>query len=115
MELHHGVGRELLDPLLEFPGRKLFLGDDGKPAVHARRVEVEEERLEDPAVVGALAIEVGGRVPRHDRLEVRRPGGCDKRLNRPEVRHADHPDVPVAPRLAGDPLDEVVAVFGLPG
>jgi hypothetical protein len=60
-----------------------------------------------------LAVEVGGRVPRHDRLQVRRLQGRDHRLDRAEVADADHADLPVAPGLFCDPLDQVVAVLGL--
>jgi hypothetical protein len=34
----------------------------------------------------------------------------DEVLDRGEIGDADHADVPVAPRLRGRPLDEVVAV-----
>ena len=63
----------------------------------------------DAAVVGRL-VEVVVAAADEDRLEARWPLGCRNHLHRAEVRDADHADVAVAPRLGGDPLDEVVCV-----
>ena len=64
----------------------------------------------DAAVVGRL-VEVVVAAGDEDRLEVRRPLGGGEHLHRAEVGDADHADVAVAPRLRGDPLDEVVGVL----
>ena len=64
----------------------------------------------DAAVVGGL-VEVVVAAGDEDRLQVRRALGRGQHLHGPEVGDADHADVAVAPRLFGNPLDEVVRVL----
>jgi hypothetical protein len=61
-------------------------------------------------VVGRL-VEVVVTSGDEDRLEARRTLRGGQHLHRAEVGDADHADVPVAPGLRGDPLDEVVGVL----
>ena len=70
---------------------------------HAARVLVAE----------AAGFAVGAaRIERKDRLEVRRLELGGHQLLGAKTRNADHADIAVAPRLRGDPLDQVVAVEG---
>ena len=77
-----------------------------------------QERRHEPgaeqAVVDCRLVEVGGDRHREDRPQVRRPLDGRLELGHGEVADADHPDVAVAPRLRGRPLDEVVAGRGVP-
>ena len=69
-----------------------------------------EAELEGAAVVHPLRPVVRGGLAHVHRPEVGRPGRGEPVLGGAGVRAADRADVPVAPRLGGDPLDRVVAV-----
>ena len=89
---------------------------DGVPA--ARRigagVETVQEDVEDAAFILAVVVEVVAEdLPGSDALEVWRLVGGDVQLHRGEVADAGQTDVAVAPRLLGQPLDDVGAVFAL--
>ena len=58
-------------------------------------------------------IEVVGREQRRDRLEMRRLHRRSRELSHREVADAEHADIAVAPRLGGDPFDEVVKILPL--
>ena len=77
-----------------------------------RRPQPGEAGLPNPARKGEVAIRVGEAFPRADRPQRRRLQGGDGVLADGQVRHPEHDDVAVAPRLAGDPLHQVVGVLG---
>ena len=60
-----------------------------------------------------MTVPVGMRLVREYRLQVRRILSSDEKLNRAEIRHAQHPHIAVAPWLGGDPLDHIVPVLML--
>ena len=99
-----GRGRQAA-PRAALELRRLVLLPRDRHRVAARSSACTGRRrmLVDAAVVGGLAVEVGDRVPRHDRLQMRRLLGGDVQLDRAEVGDADHVDVAVAPGAARPP------------
>jgi len=82
------------------------LNDETVPAV--------AEPGEDSAVVGGVAVHVAGSFPNADGGEVRWLECCDLPLGHGVVGDPIQPDLAVAPRLGGGPLDALVEVLGLP-
>ncbi len=80
---------------------------------HADRVLAQLRHGDAAAdVVDVVGVAVVGGHHRHDRLEMRRTEHRDLDRGEAAVRDSPHPDVAVAPRLGGQPLDGVVAVLG---
>ena len=112
-----GILQALGDELLQLPGGVL-LDHAGLDVVGERPAGVAAAALaggarhepHDAAVVGGL-VEVVVAAGDEDRLQVRRALGRGQHLHGAEVGDAHHADVAVAPRLRGDPLDEVVRVL----
>ena len=122
---HRPVPPEVVTPLVAEPGLQRH-GDLGHPLLphlapavaDERRIGRQgEERLEHRApvervgeqaaahVVHVVGVAVVGRARGDDRPELGRPEGGDLQGVEPGPRVADHPDLPGAPRLAGQPGD----------
>jgi hypothetical protein len=59
------------------------------------------------------AMQVGGRVDRDDRLEMRRARRRGRERGDPGIGHAPHADIAVAPGLRRDPFHQIVTVLPL--
>ena len=90
------------------PGRQRVHPD------HAHRVLAElADRHAAADVVDVVGVAVVRGVHRDDRPEVRRSELRDLDRGEPAVRDPPHPDVPVRPGLAGEPLDRLGPVLRL--
>src|SRR5581483_4307079 len=72
----------------------------------------QEPRVQRPAVVGGVPVDVGQPKEGKDRAEVLRPADGGPQLAHGEVRHAGHADAPVAEGPTREPLDGVLEVGG---
>ena len=77
-------------------------------------VPVSPEGAKYPAVVGHVAVPVGGPLPDANRRQMRGLEAGDVPLIDPVVGDSVESDLPIGPGLVGGPLDAVVEVLGFP-
>jgi hypothetical protein len=110
------VPRTVIGPARELVGqvhRRELARDIAGPRHHGGVVvdpSAQKAVMVDAALVAEVAVDVGGAVARADASEMRRLLRGGVILAPAPVGIADHPHIAVAPRLRGDPFDQIVAV-----
>src|SRR5215831_1613041 len=103
------------DELAMYAGPLAALARPVLHRLHLHVVPVLPERADDAAVMGHIAVPVGGALPDAHGGQVRRRKARDVPLIDRVVGDAVEPDLAVRPRLHAGPFDAVVKILRFPG